>query len=203
FSLSLSSLSPSARFGSCDRSPSKRLPGHHRPSRSPPWVPSGPPPCHRRNLTNLHHGAALSWPENSVFRRSSKFSFVSPPNRSSKAPGARQDPRKEPYKAIEAYEIHHRASHSFRAVKKLELVENFGFDQITGETLPNFRQESKENVNSNYSRKDKMVNCVRQLPDVGHIINGTRNVTTKEGSSKPTKAKNQNNGSKDKTKAKL
>ncbi|BBH10467.1 ATP binding microtubule motor family protein, partial [Prunus dulcis] len=66
-------------------------------------------------------------------------------------------------KAIEAYGIHHRASHSFRA------VENFGFDQITGETLPNFRQESKENVNSNYSRKDKMVNCVRQLPDVGHL----------------------------------
>ncbi|BBH03084.1 hypothetical protein Prudu_013850 [Prunus dulcis] len=65
--------------------------------------------------------------------------------------------------AIEVYGIHHRASHSFRA------VENFGFDQITEETLPNFRQKSKENFNSNYGRKDKMVNCVRQLPDVGHV----------------------------------
>ncbi|BBH03085.1 hypothetical protein Prudu_013851 [Prunus dulcis] len=51
----------------------------------------------------------------------------------------------------------------------LSKVENFRFDQITGETLPNFRQKSKENFNSNYGRKDKMVNCVRQLPDVGHV----------------------------------
>ncbi|BBH09230.1 Ribosomal protein L1p/L10e family, partial [Prunus dulcis] len=38
-------------------------------------------------------------------------------------------------------------------------VEDFGFCQNTGETLPDFRQES---------RKGKMVICARQLPDVGH-----------------------------------
>ncbi|BBG94896.1 hypothetical protein Prudu_003289, partial [Prunus dulcis] len=53
----------------CDPSPSRRRPGHHRPTRSPPWVPSGPPPCRRHNLTNLHLRAALSWPENHDFLR--------------------------------------------------------------------------------------------------------------------------------------
>ncbi|BBH08850.1 hypothetical protein Prudu_021174, partial [Prunus dulcis] len=32
-------------------------------------VPSGPPPCRRHDLTDLNPGAALSWPENHVFRR--------------------------------------------------------------------------------------------------------------------------------------
>ncbi|BBG92515.1 hypothetical protein Prudu_000273 [Prunus dulcis] len=48
---------------------------------------------------------------------SSKFSFVSPPNRSSKASGARQDYKRH-LRRIEAAEvrgIHHRANHSFRA----------------------------------------------------------------------------------------
>ncbi|BBG95266.1 hypothetical protein Prudu_003758, partial [Prunus dulcis] len=47
-------------------------------------------------------------------------------------------------------------------------VEEFGFGQNTGETLPNFRQESKENFKSNCSRKGKIVICARQLPGVGH-----------------------------------
>ena len=47
-------------------------------------------------------------------------------------------------------------------------MEKFGFGQITGETLPNFRQESKENFKSNCSRKGKIVICARQLPGVGH-----------------------------------
>ncbi|BBN67674.1 hypothetical protein Prudu_150S000300, partial [Prunus dulcis] len=55
--------------GASDPSPSKRRPGHHRPSQSPPWVPTGPPPCRRQDLTDLHPGAALRWPENHVFRR--------------------------------------------------------------------------------------------------------------------------------------
>ncbi|BBH07280.1 transposable element gene, partial [Prunus dulcis] len=44
----------------------------------------------------------------------------------------------------------------------------FWVGQNTGETLPNFRQESKESFNSNCSRKGKMVVCARQLPGVGH-----------------------------------
>ncbi|BBN69835.1 hypothetical protein Prudu_1185S000200, partial [Prunus dulcis] len=134
----------------CARSTSRRRPGHHRPSRSPSWVPSGPPPSRRQDLTDLHPGAALIWPENHVFRRrflqatrtsSSKFSFVSPPNRSSKAPGARQDCKRDlrRVKAVEVRGIHHRANHSLRAK-----VKNFGIGQNTGETLPKFRQKSKE-----------------------------------------------------------
>ncbi|BBN68168.1 hypothetical protein Prudu_308S000500 [Prunus dulcis] len=47
------------------------------------------------------------------------FSSVSPPNRSSKAPGARQDFKRRPrgIEAIEVRGIHHRASHSFRTTK--------------------------------------------------------------------------------------
>ncbi|BBH10203.1 F-box family protein with DUF295 [Prunus dulcis] len=89
--------------------------------------PSSPLPF----STDLHPWAALSWPENHIFRRrfveairtsSSKFSFVSPPNRSSKAPGARQDCKRDLRRVkvarticIEVRGIHHRANHSFRA----------------------------------------------------------------------------------------
>ncbi|BBH06853.1 Protein kinase superfamily protein, partial [Prunus dulcis] len=82
----------------CARSTSRRRPGHHRPSRSPPWVPSGPPPCRRQDLTDLNPGAALSWPENH-------------------AQGARQDNRRDLHEAIEIRGIHHRAIRSFRAIK--------------------------------------------------------------------------------------
>ncbi|BBN68684.1 DNAse I-like superfamily protein [Prunus dulcis] len=54
----------------------------------------------------------------------SSFSFVSQPNRSSKAPGARQ-------KSVEVRGIHHRANYSFRA-RVSEIVstgENFGISQ--------------------------------------------------------------------------
>ncbi|BBH10453.1 hypothetical protein Prudu_023246, partial [Prunus dulcis] len=110
-----------------------RRPGHHRPSRSPPWVPSGPPPCHRQDLTDLNPGAALSWPENmfsdggsfeATRTSSSKFSFVSPPNRSSKAPGVQLTHGKDLRRVQLARtichrsaRIHHRAIRSFRAIK--------------------------------------------------------------------------------------
>ncbi|BBN68838.1 hypothetical protein Prudu_602S000200, partial [Prunus dulcis] len=42
-------------------------------------------------------------------------------------------------RAIEVRGIHHRASQSFRTTK----WKKFGFGQITGETLPKFRQKSK------------------------------------------------------------
>ncbi|BBG99872.1 hypothetical protein Prudu_009710, partial [Prunus dulcis] len=56
---------------------------------------------------------------NATRTSSSDFSSVSPPNRSSKAPGARQDCKRDlrRVKAIEVRGIHHRASHSFRTTK--------------------------------------------------------------------------------------
>ncbi|BBN67652.1 hypothetical protein Prudu_145S000300 [Prunus dulcis] len=120
-----------------------------QPSRSPPWVPSGPPPSRRQDLTDLHPGAALSWPENHVFRRrflrshpnfQLKFSFVSPPNRSStRSPTGH---RRELQEVVEVHRIHHRATHSLRASKSGR-VKSFGIGKNTGETLPNFRQKSK------------------------------------------------------------
>ncbi|BBG93934.1 hypothetical protein Prudu_002090, partial [Prunus dulcis] len=47
-------------------------------------------------------------------------------------------------RAVEGRGIHHRANHSFRAK-----VKSFGVGQNTGETLPNFRQKSKENLKKN------------------------------------------------------
>ncbi|BBG97696.1 pyrimidine 2, partial [Prunus dulcis] len=55
-----------------------------------------------RHRVDLNPGAALSWPENRVFRRrfvrkipTEVVSFVSPPNRSSKASGARQNYKRD------------------------------------------------------------------------------------------------------------
>ncbi|BBG94313.1 hypothetical protein Prudu_002561, partial [Prunus dulcis] len=105
--------------GSCDPSPSKGRPGHHRPSRSPPLVPTGPPSCHRHNLTDLNPGAALSWPENHVFRR--RFLQSHPnfqleillrfsPNRSSKASEVQPISMRKLQRAVEGRGIHHRAN---------------------------------------------------------------------------------------------
>ncbi|BBH05861.1 hypothetical protein Prudu_017370 [Prunus dulcis] len=85
-------------------------------------------------MTDLNPGAALSWPENHVFQRrflrshrtsSSKFSFVSPPNQSSKA--------------VEVRGIHHRANLSFRAK-----VEKFGIGQKQGKLCRNFGRSLRE-----------------------------------------------------------
>ncbi|BBN69029.1 hypothetical protein Prudu_706S000100, partial [Prunus dulcis] len=81
---------------------------------------TGPPSCLRHNLTDLNPGAALSWPENHA-------SEVQPIS------------MRKLQRAVEGRGIHHRANHSFRAK-----VKSFGVGQNTGETLPNFRQKSKE-----------------------------------------------------------
>ncbi|BBG98786.1 hypothetical protein Prudu_008277, partial [Prunus dulcis] len=67
--------------------------------RNPPWKPTVRP--------------------NATRTSSSKFSLVSPPNRSSKAPGAQQECKRDlrGVEAIEVRGIHHRASHSFRTTK--------------------------------------------------------------------------------------
>ncbi|BBG96974.1 hypothetical protein Prudu_005950, partial [Prunus dulcis] len=90
----------------------------------------------------------LSWPENHVFRR--RFLQSHPnfqleillrfsPNRSSKASEVQPISMRKLQRAVEGRGIHHRANHSFRAK-----VKSFGVGQNTGETLPNFRQKSKE-----------------------------------------------------------
>ncbi|BBG92772.1 hypothetical protein Prudu_000599, partial [Prunus dulcis] len=99
-----------------------------------PSQPDQPPPQGR-----------LSWPETmfsgggsfeATRTSSSKFSFVSPPNRSSKASEVQPTSRRNLQRAVEVCGIHHRAIHSFRASKP-------------GETLPNFRQKSKEILKRN------------------------------------------------------
>ncbi|BBN69522.1 hypothetical protein Prudu_989S000200, partial [Prunus dulcis] len=70
-------------------------------------------------------GAALSWLENHA-------SEVQPIS------------MRKLQRAVEGRGIHHRANHSFRAK-----VKSFGVGQNTGETLPNFRQKSKENLKKN------------------------------------------------------
>ncbi|BBG97230.1 hypothetical protein Prudu_006280, partial [Prunus dulcis] len=91
-----------------------------------PSQPDQPPPR-----------AALSWPENCIFRRrffrsypnsSSKFSFVSPPNRSSKrfsdllfmdnqASEVQPISRRNLQRVVEVHMIHHRATLSLCASK--------------------------------------------------------------------------------------
>ncbi|BBH06253.1 hypothetical protein Prudu_017844, partial [Prunus dulcis] len=123
---SLLPLSPSRDLGSCDPSPSKGRPGHHRPigTYGSAFVsPSQPDRSQPRG--------PLSWPENHVFRggsckatrtSSSKFSFVSPPNRSSKASEVQPISMRKLQRVKLAWTIcregrgiHHRANHSFRA----------------------------------------------------------------------------------------
>ncbi|BBH05557.1 hypothetical protein Prudu_016985, partial [Prunus dulcis] len=124
-----------------------RRPGHHRPSRSPPWVPTGPPPCRRHNLTNLHPGR----PElagKSCFPTEVRSKQPELPARNS-PPFLHQIDRRfidllfmdnQASEVVEVHRIHHRATLSLRASKS---GENFGIGQNTGETLPNFRQKSK------------------------------------------------------------
>ncbi|BBN68504.1 N-terminal nucleophile aminohydrolases superfamily protein, partial [Prunus dulcis] len=114
-----------------------RRPGHHRPSRSPPWVPSGPPPCHRQDLTDLNPGAALSWPENH-------------------APGVQLTHGKDLRRVQLARTICHRSARDpppGHSQLPCHQVENFGIGQNTEETLPNFRQKSKGNFKENLLRE--------------------------------------------------
>ncbi|BBN68728.1 hypothetical protein Prudu_550S000700, partial [Prunus dulcis] len=114
----------------CARSTSRRRPGHHRPSRSQARVPSAPPPSRQQDLTDLHPGAALSWPENHVFRRRFLRSHPNFQNnqapevqstcrrdfrRNNQAPEVQSTCRRDFRRAIEVRGIHHRAIHSFRA----------------------------------------------------------------------------------------
>ncbi|BBN67491.1 hypothetical protein Prudu_94S000100, partial [Prunus dulcis] len=61
---------------------------------------------------------------NATRTSSSDFSSVSPPNRSSKAPGARQDCKRDirRVKAVKVHGIHHRANYSFRTKGIIETL---------------------------------------------------------------------------------
>ncbi|BBN68363.1 pyrimidine 2, partial [Prunus dulcis] len=67
--------------------------------------------------------------------------------------------------AVDVHGIHHRATHNLSASSQ---VKSFGIGQNTGETLPNFRQKSKEILKRNWSTEGKKVICARHLPGVGH-----------------------------------
>ncbi|BBG93477.1 hypothetical protein Prudu_001496, partial [Prunus dulcis] len=140
-----------ADLGSCDPSPSKGRPGHHsrpisavgtygsafvspsQPDRSQPRgrpelagkpcfpteVPAKPPELPARNSPSFLH----------QIDRASEVQPIS---------------MRKLQRAVEGRGIHHRANHSFRAK-----VKSFGVGQNTGETLPNFRQKSKENLKKN------------------------------------------------------
>ncbi|BBG93404.1 hypothetical protein Prudu_001404, partial [Prunus dulcis] len=101
--------------------------------------------------------ALLSWPKNRVFRRRFVRSYSNfqleillrfSTNRSSKAPGARQDCKRDLRRVkvarticVEVRGIHNRAIHSFRVSNQ---VKNFGIGQNTGETLLNFGRSLRE-----------------------------------------------------------
>ncbi|BBN68828.1 hypothetical protein Prudu_595S000400, partial [Prunus dulcis] len=84
----------------------------------PPFFSDQHQPRGCRNLAGKPWFSTTVRP-NATRTSSSDFSSVSPPNRSSKAPGARQDCKRDlrRVKAIEVRGIHHRASHSFRTTK--------------------------------------------------------------------------------------
>ncbi|BBH02583.1 hypothetical protein Prudu_013199 [Prunus dulcis] len=76
---------------------------------------------------SIRHCSSRELPRNrpgpTVFSKicGSSFSFVSQPNRSSKAPGARQKCKRDlrGVEAVEVRGIHHRANYSFRAKVKI------------------------------------------------------------------------------------
>ncbi|BBH09062.1 2-oxoglutarate and Fe(II)-dependent oxygenase superfamily protein [Prunus dulcis] len=107
------------------------------------------------------------------------ISLLRPPFPSTQAPEARQKHRRDLQEVQLARTSSCRSAHASttgpllasappRSVGKLDLVEDFGYGQNTGETLPNFRQESKGSFNSNCNRKGKKVICARHSPGVGH-----------------------------------
>ncbi|BBN69478.1 ZWICHEL kinesin-like calmodulin-binding protein, partial [Prunus dulcis] len=82
-------------------------------------------PC--PSLASIHHCSSRKLPRNrpgpTVFPKicGSSFSFVSQPNRSSKAPGARQKCKGDlrGVEAVDVRRIHHRATHNLSASSQL------------------------------------------------------------------------------------
>ncbi|BBG97386.1 hypothetical protein Prudu_006500 [Prunus dulcis] len=137
--------------------------GANRKPARPPSFPDRPQPCARRISAGIGHFRRL-WCLN--FSRS--FSLVSPPFLSSEAPGVRLTSRRDPREVqLARTSSLRRTKETARAIslasapppkwKTLGMVklqgdsaefsaevEDFGYGQITGETLPNFRQKSEE-----------------------------------------------------------
>ncbi|BBN68110.1 hypothetical protein Prudu_283S000200, partial [Prunus dulcis] len=118
-----SALYLSSRFDlAATSAPSNRSPGHHTWGRSPGPVPNEPPldgeppPTQRRRCRGRNRPEIAMEADGSVRTSSLIFSSNSPPNRSSKAPGARQNCKGDlrGVEAVEVRGIHHRAILSFR-----------------------------------------------------------------------------------------
>ncbi|BBH09135.1 hypothetical protein Prudu_021552, partial [Prunus dulcis] len=130
----LSLFSPVSPFSLLPQQPSRDLrafqpfPRHHTWGRSLGLVPNEAPldgEASRASAAAAVVGIGRNPPwkptvrPNATRTSSSKFSLVSPPNRSSKAPGAQQECKRDlrGVEAIEVRGIHRRASHSFRTTK--------------------------------------------------------------------------------------
>ncbi|BBH02434.1 hypothetical protein Prudu_012983, partial [Prunus dulcis] len=97
--------------------------------------------------TNTSRGGTGFWPESAIFAdcgvQTSSSDFSSFLHQIDRAPGARQNCKRD-FRGVEAVDvrgIHHRATHNLSASSQ---VKRFEDGQNTGETLPNFRQKSKE-----------------------------------------------------------
>ncbi|BBG97313.1 hypothetical protein Prudu_006394 [Prunus dulcis] len=72
-----------------------------------------------------------------------------------------------------------------------DLVEDFGYGQNTGETLPNFRQKSEENLKEEIEKgKGKIDIRARHSPDVGHAQDSARFPKQKLGRNPPLEPEN-------------
>ncbi|BBH07534.1 hypothetical protein Prudu_019503, partial [Prunus dulcis] len=100
--------------------------------------------------TDINPGAALSWPENRVFRRrfvrsyrtsSLKFFLVSPPNRSSKASEVQPISMRKLQRVVEVHRIHHRATLNLHASKSGEIL---GLVKIQGRLCQIFGRSLRE-----------------------------------------------------------
>ncbi|BBH05539.1 hypothetical protein Prudu_016953 [Prunus dulcis] len=127
--------------------PSDRSPGHHTWGRSPGPVPNEPAHDGRHFPTHLRHCRRWNRPESAmeadgeVRISSPDFSSVSPPNRSSTR--SRQKCKRD-LRGVEAIKYAGSTTGPVIASAPPSKVKNFGIDQNTEETLPNFRQKSKE-----------------------------------------------------------
>ncbi|BBG96831.1 hypothetical protein Prudu_005758, partial [Prunus dulcis] len=145
-------------------SPSSRPSRHHTATRSPAPVPSEPQLARRHFPTNPSRARAGAWPESAILAVgrvrifSSNISLISSPNLSSEAPGVQLIHRRNLREVqLARTSSRRRTKETTRAIsltpdpppKRRDLlyffVEDFGYGQITGETLSNFRQKSEGN----------------------------------------------------------
>ncbi|BBH04519.1 hypothetical protein Prudu_015683, partial [Prunus dulcis] len=96
------------------------------------------------------------------------ISSVSQPNQSSEAPGVRLISRRDPREVqLARTSSLRRTKETTRAISlapPTTKVEDFGYGQFTGETLPNFRQKSEENLIKERVKRS-IVSDIHQVSD--------------------------------------